>query len=447
MTPLPSHEDGFNRGDQTFHMALEQGGTRTPVETLDEELSTVYPTDIPMEGALDALRPTLKRVHKYNYGNGRKSSCISEQGFDNINQETPFHLQTSRFIAAAHGKVLTIGEDTGITGTISSGAGTFVITTGETLVENKHVGHYVEITSGTYTGYKYHIKSHTTGGVITLTIRTPATGFDGSNFKIVGGPFKHYIRRGRTIPTWSGHHESPNEITGQSIYIDSFGILIPKVVVSVGLDGDAEQAVSFIAPKSKEGVAIANLPQDLPCYDLFKWIHHAVVKCEYNGTPVIDNVSNSGGRVESVEHTIENNAAMKKTQGDPNATYKNAGTVDYNLKIFYYPGGEYARLFYDLINTPLKDYLGDLKWTFELIDPDYAQRDDLSYWDRYIKFVYTKTHVNVHKWGTPTPDDYVYGTDAEFKLLPEGELEIESQDNYGIDHYEGSGAPTTGITP
>jgi hypothetical protein len=445
MSQQPSHEDGFSRGDGTFHLIREYGGIRTPVETLDEPLSFVLPFDIPEEGELKVLRPVLKREEIFNIGSGRHVSHITELGYEPLDEDIPFFVQTAKGPYASMGACLTVGEDTDVLGTVVSGEGTFSLALGETLVEDKHIGHYVEITSGPKTGWKFHIKDHDTSGNVDTDIRVPDSPpgeINGQTFKIVGGPFKHYIRRGRTLPSFGGHFEVPNENSTQTVILDALGMIMKKNEITFEKDGDGKQAIGITIPKAVEGVAIPNLPQDLPDCNFFKWGHHSILEVEYDSQfPIVAN------RCDQVVHLIENEASVDPTQGDFWATYKNIKTVMYNLKLHYFPGGDTARLLYDLRNTRIKDYVTPLVARLEVRDPDYAQRDDLSYWDRYIKWVYTSCYLSEHPFGIPSKDDFVMGVDAEFRLLPEGELEIESQDEFGVAHYEGSGPTTTGITP
>lgn len=422
-------------------MIRELGGLRTPVDTLDAPLARVYEIDVLEDGEVDAMRPPLSRERRFPVGGGRQSTHVSDLGFEAQEVTTSFYFQTAKLIYAAMGACLTTGTTTGVTGTISGGAGTAVIATGEAMTVDENAGNYLEITTGVLTGYKYHIISNDVGGNCTVDITTPAVGIDGEDFEIFGPPFTHDIRVGETIPSYGVHIEFPNRVPAETVILDLLGVLVKKCEISFEIDGDGMLAADLHVPKSVEGTTIANKPSDIAQCALFKWGQIDIFQVKLDADVVV-----SGDRVDQTSITIDNDASVDKTMGDFYATYKAIGNVDHGLSIHYFPGGEFARTLYDLKNTRTCDYPGVLSAIIEVRQVNFAILDPgppVVYWDRYVKFTFTKLYVDEHPWSIPSPDDWILGVDAVFKLASDGELLIEAQDEFGLGHYEGSGEPTS----
>lgn len=427
---LASHEDGYNRRNARLHMIRELS-FRSPTTVQDAPPTRVNSIDIPAAGEVTILRHELEFARYYNIGQGRKISHVSEQGFPALTENMSFMFQSAIFLYAAMGKCLTVGTTTGKTGSISGGAGTNQIATGLAMAVDEHAGDYVEITSGVLDGWKFCILANDASGILTLDIDTPAAGIDGETFEIFTAPFTHSIRRGDTLPSWTLYYSLPNSGDDlESIYQAVIGVLVRSLELTVETNGDAEQTVGFNAGKTVQGTEISDLPQDFPDTDLFKWRRISTLELTYGAeTPI------SADRCTRFNLSIENETEIEMVVGDPYASYKRVGSVEYTLRLQYNPG---SRLLYDLRDLPPCEYASDLNLTVVLSSPDCGVG-----FERTITITMTKLMVTQHPMSIADASTGRFAVDAEFQLSANGEIEIEAVDALGLDYYEGSGAPTT----
>lgn len=422
----------YNRTNARVSLIKERA-FRTPIDTKDAALTKSLAIDIPEEGEVTVLRSVLKREQRWTVGGGRTANVMTELGFDTVDESINFYLQTARLLAAVMGKTVTTGTSytVPITGTVSSGGGTAILTLSTAMTPDAHIGDMLEITLGDQLGSKYAIIDND-ANTVTLDVDTDAN-IDGDTYEIKTAPFTHVITQAGEceVSTHAMHFDLPNACDpAERILLDMLGIIMKSVELTIEQGGDAIQSVGMLGAKSVAGAAITNPANFL--VDFFKWGHVSDFYIQYDSVNVIDK-----SNCDSIKISIENDSELKHVVGDFHPNYKKLGTIDYTATFHYFPQ---TKAFFDLRNVPLADYATTIS---ALIDVVYSA-------NRYITFTFNSLMLNEHPTSIPSKDDAILGVDAELKLMPkdnpaglaEGTLEIEAKDDLGIEYYEGSTLPT-----
>ena len=397
----------------------EAGGYRTPTDTLDAALATIYAMDVRRDDQIDIPDPALNKEEIPVGGTDSRNA----NGFDADHEfqigdgSIPLYVQTAIFAYRAMGTCVTTGTDTAISAqTVASVTNATITVTSAGWSVNAYSGMMVVVTAGDNSGSKYHILSNTSE-VLTVDKTVPAT-LATDTIKIQGPPYTHAITENNTsIPSWSVHAEMQNAVDGDSIRTDLLGCLVKQHKIRLE-SGSGHQDVDYICSKAVAGSEIAK-PTELS-HPLIELKSISTFTLTYNSaTPVL--ISD----VVSIEPVITNDVDIEHVGGDAYALTPKYGLRDYEFNIEYNPTND---TLYGLRNTADASYATTIPLVAKF-------GSDASH---YIQYTYTSMKVADHDKLLPSKDKGYLQSKCTLRNRAGGTLAIEGVDDYGLAYYEGS---------
>jgi hypothetical protein len=392
-------------------------------------------------------------------------------------------------------RCVTTGVSRGTDSIVSGeGTATLTLTTGGLTIDAE-IGNFIEFTSGSLSGNKYHIKDNT-ADTVTLDVVVPS-GANGSNITIYGRPFTHAITEANALPSFALHEELENTVGAQSIRFDTLGTIFNAITIALDSSDPgnfATQSVDILSAKTVPGNDIAR-PTELDDNRIHKFCHVVTNTLMYNSVNYID-------LNDTIELEVTNNAELEHTQGDCYATHatpkERVTTLTLGIKPF-------SKVLYDLRNTKISNYLTNLVYTLKvsMVGASYPTEitdtilsvsgNDITLttgglvvdahigdwivvtsgdnigWEGYItdntasvitvsktppinlasdgveikfpfdiQWVLSKLKVTAADGEIPSADDMEFSVDYEFMLAGGGTNTVTSKDDLGIAYYEGS---------
>jgi hypothetical protein len=376
--------------------------------------------DRQLDDSVPILYSQIERMRHMTLGSGtRNADCIVEQKYPVTEQDLEYSVQTGRWLYPVMGKCVTTGTANG-TDTIASGEGTatLTLTTGGLTIDAA-IGDFIEFTSGSLSGNKYHITDNDTG-TITLD-KTVPSGANSAGITFYTAPFTHTITEQDVVSsmkTVALHQELENDVGAESIREDMLGIIVNTHVHTAEMDGFARQTVGLLGAKSVTGSELTR-PATLDSCSNIKWGGEAATN-----TLTYNSVEQTS-EVDRVEIEIINNAELKHITGDAYANATKWGERDYTVTLHMFPTVDTLKT---LRNLAIDTYVTALAYTYKV----QTTATD------YIQYTFDDTYVDDFPLEVPDKDALEFGVDVVLKNNAGGTCAIEVKDSLGLIYYEGS---------
>jgi hypothetical protein len=340
-------------------MIKERGGLRTIASTKDAPATVVYAIDKKLDDEVTIGRTKLNRTREHTVGSGTRMADHIHEGTHNTGEITlEVAAQVAKLLFGVLGKCVTTGTSRG-TDSIASGEGTdtLTLTTGGLTVDAE-IGNFIEFTSGSLIGKKYHVTDNA-ADTVTLDVVVPS-GANGANITIYGPPFTHTISETTPLPTFAFHFELENDTDAQSIRKDLLGTIVNALTISTdsgATDNKIIQSAELIGSRSVDASDLAK-PSELDDYNSMTSCNLVTLTLMYNSVNYIDNNI-------TVDIEITNNAEAQHVTGSTEKCWADniqEGPLDITVTLGMKPS---TKVLYDLQETKIADYITDLAFTMK----------------------------------------------------------------------------------
>lgn len=232
----------------------------------------------------------------------------------------------------------------------------------------------------------------------------------------------HTISEANDLPSFKVHVEQLNAGAGADIIRDLIGCFATELKLAVTKDGLVTQSLSFIVPKSIEGVSFSGITWS-SFNHADKLINWGMTELDTFTINTVDLITAWGNiPIESLDITITNEIDLLSNLGDAWLDEPKIGKRHYEIKMNLYPKDEDLRVARDL--HP-EDYTGAITIIFN------RGTDDT------MTLTFSDVYVSDYPNKIPNADDKAVGVEVTFRNSPGGTLAVVVVDDKDQTYYDG----------